>query len=670
MGAYRLRLRAGFRPRPYHACVKKGRRKRLKLWVRSLGLGVADDMLVTEQFRLVAKQIPILYSVIIVNCFFMAVLASMQASPFLAFAFPAAAVPMMLFRIASWRPQAKRLMDTDNVAGMRKALRITTAMANVMAMVLAAWSIALLITVAPSKAAFVPVFTILSMITCAYCLSAYPIAAYSVMLSGSTYIALAMIWTGDRVLIAMALNIGLVSIMVIHMARHQYGQLRRLVRSGDKLKRQSGQARQLAYQDQLTGLPNRRALIMHMRRPLAARDRAAAGLIMIDLNGFKPVNDTFGHPAGDLLLVTISERLLATVDRAGFVSRLGGDEFCVFLPTVESVEDATGLAEAINVAIRQPLVLEGHMLHLGAAIGVAVVPRLSSNPLGLLQRADIALYHAKSSGSDGVSLFEDQMEARVKRRTLIEHALADPHQIDALRLQYQPIFTLRTNRMIGYEALARWEHPVLGAISPAEFIEVAERSGKARALTLHLFRQAIEEARRWPDDLFLSFNLSGSGLCTAGFEDALPEIIDEMDFAATRLILEVTETALLADPLAAWDVLRKLKQRGVRITLDDFGAGHASIGYLRDIRLDGVKLDGSLIRDITTNPRSRKLLMGVLQLCRSIGVSVTAEQVETLEQLSALQAFPIDNVQGFLLGKPCDIEGEPEAPLLKAGNAG
>lgn len=627
-------------------------RKHFGLWGRSLGLGRPDDMLVIEQFRLVAQQIPVLYTVIIVNCFFMAVLASMQVAPLLAFAFPGAITPIMLYRIASWRTLSGRLLGSHNFAGMRRALRITAGMANLLALLLAAWSIIILVSVDPNKAAFVPVFTILSLITCAYCLSAYPIAAYSVMLSGSTYIALAMIWTGNRVLTAMALNIGLVSFMVVYMARHQYAQIRRLVRSRERLKRQSSQARQLAYHDQLTALPNRRALIVQMRRPSRPGAALNGALIMIDLDGFKPVNDTFGHPAGDKLLITISKRLLETVREAGIVARLGGDEFCVFLPAIEHAEEAITVAEQIRRAISQPMLLEEHLLHLGASIGVAVGPNARSDPLGLLQCADIALYEAKLHGDGSIKLFEDQMEARVKRRTLIEHGLADPQQIQALQLQYQPIFTLRTNELIGYEALARWNHPDLGIVAPGEFIEVAERSGKARQLTLHLFHQAIAQASTWPDDLCLSFNLSGSGLCSAGFEESLPEILKEQNFAPNRLVLEVTETALLADPRAAWQVLKKLQSHGIRIALDDFGAGHASIGYLRDIVLDSVKLDGSLIRDITTNSRSRMLLMGVLQLCRSIGVTVTAEQIETREQLTALQAFPIDNVQGFYFGKP------------------
>ncbi|MGE3691966.1 MAG: putative bifunctional diguanylate cyclase/phosphodiesterase [Novosphingobium sp.] len=631
-------------------------------WLTALGLDRASDMLVREQYQLVAKQIPVLYAIIIINCFFMAAVAATLVSWNLAFAFPAIAIPVMIYRIYYWRRQGNNNLSNNDFSGMRRVLRGNAVMANVLAMLLAAWSVSILFHMPSRDAAFVPVFTILSMITCAYCLSAYPAAAYSVILSGSTYITAAMAMTGDFLLIAMAANIGLVSVMVVYMVAHQHGQLRRLVQSGSKLMRQRGHAKNLAHKDQLTGLSNRRALIHYMR---SQRNRhGPAAMIMIDMNGFKPVNDTFGHLAGDRLLVTIGERLTEVVGETGHVARLGGDEFCIFVPGMNEADRAQELAETILAAIKQPQFVEGHLLHLGAAIGIATSDRTSDNPHELLQRSDIALYEAKALGGNAISLFEDRMEARVRRRTLIEQSLADRQQVEGIELLYQPIFEMRTNRMVGYEALARWKHPDLGRVPPSEFIEAAERSGKARRLTLHLFRQAVAEACTWPDDLVLSFNLSGSGLCTAGFEESLPSILNEYGFAPERLKIEITETALLADAASAWRVLGSLRERGIRIVLDDFGAGHASIGYLRDLQLDGVKLDGSLIKQIAHDARSRKLLMGVLQLCRSIGVSVTAEMVETELQLTTLQAFPIDFVQGFFLGRPGEVGEETEDAVL------
>lgn len=529
---------------------------------RALGFADTSEILIVEQFGLIAKQIPVLYAVIIVNCMFMAVLASYEVSAALAFAFPAGTLPVMLYRVYGWRRHARLLLEQQDLPGMRKALRMTTIMANVLAAVLAVWSVVIMAHISAERAAFVPLFTILSMITCAHCLSAYPIAAYSVMVSGSTYIAIAMAATGDSFMIAMAINVAVVTVMVVYMVRQQYGQLRRLVRSGYKLRRQSGQARALAYQDQLTSLPNRRALIAHIRQETLRNASMLAGMIMIDLNGFKPVNDTFGHAAGDSLLIEIAKRLQEVADTNAFVARLGGDEFSIFISDLQSAQEAASLAERLYRVIGEPIAVEGHVLHLGAALGVVVQPAAISGPLVMLQRADIALYEAKSSEGSAISLFESAMEARVKRRTLIEQALNDPAQVDAIRLVFQPIFELRRKQLLGFEALARWVHPGLGPISPAEFITVAERTGKARQLTLHLFRQAVAVAKHWPDHLYLSFNLSGSGLCTAGFDQSLPEILAEQGFASKRLTIEVTETALLADPVAAGQVLRDFQRRG------------------------------------------------------------------------------------------------------------
>jgi EAL domain-containing protein (putative c-di-GMP-specific phosphodiesterase class I) len=244
----------------------------------------------------------------------------------------------------------------------------------------------------------------------------------------------------------------------------------------------------------------------------------------------------------------------------------------------------------------------------------------------------------------------------VKRRTLIEQALSDRDQMQAITLKYQPIFALRDATHVGFEALARWEHPELGTINPADFVEAAERSGLVTRLTVHLFEQAVETASNWPDDVMLSFNLSGSGFGTSGLDRLLPEILDKAGFDPKRLAVEVTETALLSDPAAARKVLRSLQKIGVRIVLDDFGAGYASIGYLREMRFDSIKLDGSLIRDITQNQRARELLMGVLHLCQAIGAKVTAEMVETEAQLALLRPLPIAHVQGYLLGRPVERE--------------
>lgn len=616
------------------------------------GMEPASDELVKEKFRLLANQIPLCYSVIIVNSVVMSLLVSGKVDLILAFLFPTIAIPVMFARIVAWRRRSKASIAENDVAGMRHALRGTVIAANLMAMILANWSVAIMRALPAQDIAVVSMFTILSMITCAYCLSSYPVAAYSVIGSGTLYIAAAMAMTGVPMLIAMAANIVLVSGMVVYMVGHQHKQLRRVVGSRKCLDDQRRIAQELAQSDPLTGLHNRRALLQALEARREAYPDNPVALIMIDLNGFKPVNDTYGHSAGDQLLKEVSSRLLAAVDETEVVARLGGDEFCVLLR--DRPERAEQVADRIRQEIKRPVFVADHQLRLGAAIGLVACEHMPPEPSDLLRQADIALYDSKAKGGVASSSFVPEMEARVMRRTLIEQALANDDELSRITLHFQPIFEMRTGRHVGYEALARWKHDSLGHISPVEFVQCAERNGMARRLTLHLFRKAMAVACNWDEELRLSFNLSGSGLSTAGFENSLPAMMEEVDFSPSRLTLEVTETALMNDTADCWNVLEKLRSLGAEVVLDDFGAGHASIGYLKDLDLDGIKLDGALIGGIAYDARSRRLLGGILQLCRSIGVKVTAEMVETDEQLIALQAFPMDFVQGYLLAKPVD----------------
>jgi predicted signal transduction protein with EAL and GGDEF domain len=291
-------------------------------------------------------------------------------------------------------------------------------------------------------------------------------------------------------------------------------------------------------------------------------------------------------------------------------------------------------------------------LTLGASFGLVICEEMPNDPLELIRKADIALYEAKKTKSGSISLYEQAMDEKVKRNTLIEQGLSDDGTMAGITLHFQPILPITGGDKMGFEALARWNHPVLGPIEPREFIEAAERCGRMISLTLHLFEMALETAKKWPDNVSLSFNLSASGLATSGLHKIIPEILEKHAFDPQRLALEVTETALLQDKMDARDVLESMQKLGIRIVLDDFGAGYASIGYLRNIRFDGIKLDGSLVSDIIHDTKARELLIGVLHLCKAVGASVTAEMIESEAQLALLKPLPIDYVQGYLLGSP------------------
>ncbi len=374
-----------------------------------------------------------------------------------------------------------------------------------------------------------------------------------------------------------------------------------------------------------------------------------------------------GHAAGDQLLVNIGRCLTDVVGKSGMVARLGGDEFAVLYATDKSAQWTYKQVQLMVYEIHKPIMLGQHEVRMGAAFGIAHEAQMPDDPMVLIQHADIAPYEAKSQKISAISIFEGSMAQRVRRRTMIEQALSDEMQMSQIELYFQPIFATRTGGHIGFEALARWQHPQFGMISPAEFIDAAERNGLATKLTVHLFRRALITAKQWDEEKRLSFNISGSGLATSQLDRIIPEILKEEGFDPARLTIEVTETALLRDTNVAQKILSRLQSLGIRIALDDFGADYASIGYLQDMRFDDIKLDGSLIAKIVENTNARDLLIGVLHLCSAVHAEVTAEMVETEGQLALLKTLPIANLQGYLLGKPVHADDTyfPEPQLVE-----
>lgn len=623
--------------------------------LQAVGLHGTSDELAREQYRSLARQIPIMYFIISLNSAFMALAVWPYVGAARAFIFPSITIPVMLVRLALWRKRSKLGYDIA-ILQIRKALKGNVIAAGFTACALGIWCVSILIIAPPDCWPYIPLFAILSIITCAYCLVALPAASYIIVMTGTLFIVVAMIATNDTMLIGMSANISMVSLLVIYMASNQFSQLRRIVHTSSTLTKQKTYANGLAYNDYLTNMPNRRAFVDRLSAITRERPDRPLAVVMIDMNGFKPVNDTYGHTVGDRLLINAGQCLTSVTAKAGMVARLGGDEFAVLFPDPASKEWTQNRVQQMLFEIAKPINIDGHVLRLGAAFGIAYVSEIPDDPMRLMQQADIALYQAKDSKFSAIRFFETEMEDKVSRLIRIEQALSDRDQMADIELHFQPLFTLKSGAHEGFEALARWNHPELGEIKPCEFIEAAERSGLATRLTIHLFRKAMQTARKWPKNIRLSFNLSGSGLAASRLDSILPDILAEFQFDPTRLSIEITETSLLNDPDAVQAILNNLQKIGIRIVLDDFGAGYASIGYLRDMKFDGIKLDGSLIKSIIHSSRSRDLLVGVLHLCKAIGAQVTAEMVETSEQLALLQSLPVDYVQGYLLGYPVAAE--------------
>ncbi len=634
--------------------------------VKSAGLLYTSDELAREQFRALSKLIPVMYSILLINSLFMAFAVWEGAGALLTFSFPAVAAPLMVLRLVMWRKRAKSNHELP-IAVIRKTLWGNVAAAAIMAILLGTWAVAIISAAPPEYYSYIPLFTILSMITCSYCLKALPAATHAVIITGTFYIVIAMVMTGDAMMISMAANMTVITGLIVYMVSLEFNQLRHLVDSRSKMIAQRSDAQRLANRDPLTDMPNRRAFLDALHLQKNSSPGAQVAVVMIDMNGFKPINDTYGHAAGDQILVNMGKCLTAIVGKSGIVARLGGDEFAVLFTNDEDAVWVYQCVEQMVQEIHKPVILGQHEVRMGAAFGIAHEPYIPDDPMVLIQQADIALYEAKSRKSSAISIFEGQMAQRVRRRTMIEQALSDEQQMAQIELHFQPIFELRSGNHIGFEALARWQHPQLGTISPTEFVESADRNGLAKKLTVHLFRLAIMTARKWDADKRLSFNISGSGLGTSNLDKIIPDMLHELQFDPARLSIEVTETALLRDTAVAQRVLGRLQKLGIRIALDDFGAGYASVGYLQEMQFDDIKLDGSLIAKIVDDDKARDLLIGVLHLCAAVHAEVTAEMVETPQQLALLRTLPIANVQGYLLGKPVPAEASFAAdPALAA----
>jgi diguanylate cyclase (GGDEF)-like protein len=407
-----------------------------------------------------------------------------------------------------------------------------------------------------------------------------------------------------------------------------------------------------ATTDFLTGLPNRRAFVAALET--ATSDPAGTlALAILDLDRFKAVNDTFGHAIGDHLLKEVAIRLVKAVGGRGVVARLGGDEFGVLLADIKTPRAAQAIGAQILRRVTGPAFIDEREFAIAASCGMGFSRNGEDpSPSRLMADADLALYEAKDNPGGGVSVFELRMEAPRRRRAQIEQALQLPGIHKHMSLVFQPIFNLKSGRIVANEALARWSDPELGAISPSEFVPIAEQLGLIHDINCHLMGLAFEAARSWPSDIKLSFNLSAVQLCTTGSAGTIIIALERAGLAPDRLQAEVTETALLADFERARTNLNELKTAGATIVLDDFGAGYASIGYLRQLSFDQIKLDGGLVTAAQHSADGKRLLRAVIGLCEILGVSTVAEHVESKDLLGLVMELGCTAGQGFWLERP------------------
>ncbi|MCJ2022807.1 EAL domain-containing protein [Methylobacterium sp. J-067] len=416
-----------------------------------------------------------------------------------------------------------------------------------------------------------------------------------------------------------------------------------------------GQIQFLAHHDALTGLANRASFNLRLDREmkLAAATGGKLAVLCLDLDRFKEVNDLFGHAAGDALLVTVARTITGLLTENQLMARLGGDEFAILMPCDHAVA-AGRLAEAVLDALRaENRDMVGPSA--GTSLGIAIYPDNADERALLLSYADTALYRAKSEGRDTYRFYEATMGAQVRDRRHLEHDMRHAVARDEMHLVFQPQSDVASGRVIGFEVLLRWQHPVRGSVSPAVFIPIAEESGLILPIGEWVLREACREAAGWTSPLTVAVNVSGVQIHAPNLVPLVEEVLRETGLAPERLEIEVTETALIREPARAQLTLRQLKALGVRIAMDDFGTGYSSLSNLRAYPFDKIKIDGSFIRTVDSNEQTAAIVRSVLGLGRGLGMPVLAEGVETVEELNFLMGEHCSAVQGFLMGRPSRI---------------
>jgi diguanylate cyclase (GGDEF)-like protein/PAS domain S-box-containing protein len=409
----------------------------------------------------------------------------------------------------------------------------------------------------------------------------------------------------------------------------------------------------MAQHDGLTGLPNRNLLRQHMDDILLHTRRSAekVAVLVLGLDNFKAVNDSLGHAIGDKLLRGVAKRLRSTLREEDRLARLNSDEFAIVQSGLRRPEDAALLSKRLLQAIGEPYLLDGNSIVIGASIGIAMAPGDGDESEKLLKNADMALSRAKSESRGTFSFFESGMDARAQSRRKIEIDLREAIQNDVLRPYYQPLVDLSTGRITGFEALVRWPDPERGMISPAEFIPVAEETGLINALGGLMLRCACMDAALWPDEVRVAVNLSPLQFRTGNLLAVVMDALKQSGLPAKRLELEITETLLLEKSSQVLATLHALRALGVHISMDDFGTGYSSLSYLRSFPFDKIKIDQSFVRDLGANSDAQAIVRSIVSLGIGLGVTITAEGVETESELSCLRAEGCHEGQGFLFSR-------------------
>lgn len=615
------------------------------------------------------RQIPPLYALLAVNASALAFTHRHLAPSWLTIGVAGVLVLACVARLIAWtlpiRPE--RMTPEHASAQMRR----TTRLAVVLAVGFVAWALRLDQYGGPYEHGHVAMFIAVTVLGCVFCLTYLPRAAELVcVLVIGTFLVYCLI-KGTEVLVAVAVNIALVSAVIIKVLNDSFASFLKLEESQAALTRERQQAHRLseqnkvlAHTDALTGLPNRRLFFSELDR-LLAEEGPGLTVGVVDLDRFKPINDIYGHTQGDRLLQAIGERLRTLVSPGVMIARLGGDEFGLLVSSGSN--DVAGIAEAVCGAINDPIRAGDTRLSVGCSLGLATFPEGGRTAHDLFDHADAALYHAKEKRRGGWVSYTRELDQVLQTGKLVDAALQTADLAQELSVVFQPIFEARTLETVGYEALARWHSPRIGLVPADVLIAAAERTGMMNRLTLELFDKALAVLGSLPPGKRINFNLSALDLVSAPTVEALLRKIEQAGVDPSKVVFELTESSLIPDMEAASRSLRRLRAGGCLLALDDFGTGYSSLSSLHQLPFQYVKIDRSFTARLS-DKEGRKLIGAIRGLAQSLSLQCVLEGIEVEAHLLEAGLIGIDFVQGYYLSRPRAWQDiVDDTPQLAAG---
>ena len=616
----------------------------------------SNPALVQAQSRAFSQQIPVLYGILLANTLFVSVTHYRIAPLFLTVILPACFSMLAAARLLGWR-RMSRVVPTHAEAARR--LSSTVFLSVALGLAFTAWGISLFPYGDAYARSHVVFYMALTMIACVFCLMHLRAAAY--MLSAVVVIPFVLFFSmqGEAVLAAIAGNMAMVTGAMLYILTRHSRDFALMITQSDHLEkvnqetqRLSDANRKLAHHDSLTGLPNRRSFIEEAEARVSAHLSGAGrrfALGIVDLDGFKAVNDLYGHATGDALLVEASRRMADIAGTDIVFARLGGDEFGIIAG--EGV-DLVAFGRTLCEVLRQPYELDDVTAEVTSSCGFAEFGTESPSTHDLFENADYALYQAKDKAGGHTVVFSSDHRANLRRVHEIDQALRNADLDGELALVYQPVINTKTGHIVTVEALARWRNASLGSIGPAQFIAAAEKSSLINRVTLVLLRKLLNDLRLWPENMTASFNLSARTLASPDSMTQMLGHIQRSGIHPHRLEFEVTETALMIDFEAAQRSLLMLRNLGARIALDDFGTGYSSLSHVHQLPLDKIKIDRKFVGDMSKSRKAASVVKTVIDLCDNLGMVCVAEGVETQDQADQLARKGCILAQGFLYGRP------------------